>query len=519
MAKKKRTETVVVKPESKYKMLVLLAVSFVIAISIFAYVRSYDLYPGQDFDNDVYYHIKAGDLFPYFSTTKEFSWTEMSVWKTNFYDKELGFHGVIFLLRKFSEISGLSMNPPFNFIDIFLVSIVLLIFSWGAYCYCRKMSLLAPLLLVSISPLFLTRLALVRPHLISIIFFLLVTYLVMTDLKLKAKCFLSFLLAWVYAYCYSSPQLILIPLFVYALTHIIHNRSSNSLYSIFLVPCGIAGIFTSLLLHPQFSNSLTLWYIQGFDVIKTMLQINKAKIGIGYELLPPGIDFIKQNILIFILLAIDIILFVLNKERTEKLKFIIFLQTPLTLGFIFSIRFIEYAVPIGVLGFAYSINNFCPRSEAWSFIPKISYLRAQAVLGVITLLVMIPVGSTFLANQTRLIPLYDFVQWVSGNLKKGTYIGLLNWGDFPRIFYLTQDYRMSGALDPMFSYYAYPERTEKIEMFRMGIKRINSSELKEAFGTNLVYASKYDHMPVMYLLDHGARLVYYDKEGCLLDLN
>lgn len=517
MSKKKINSGVVYQKTNNWTLLFLVA-SFIVTIVVFTYIRTSDLLPGQDFDNDVYYHIKAGDLFSYFATTKEFPWTEMSIWKTTFYDKELGFHGIIFLLRRISEFLGLSMNPPFNFIDIFFVFTILLTFSTGAYIFCKKASVFAPVLLVFISPLFLVRLSLVRPHMVSIIFFMLACYLMMSNFKMNTKCILSFLIAWIYAYFYSSPQLVLLPLLVYAVAHISHIRTIKSLFVLLLLPCGALGIIAALLFHPQFSNTFILWNIQGVDVLKTMFQINKAKIGIGYELLPPGIEFLKQNILIFALLLINIILFILNKERTERLKFIVFLQALLFLGFIFSIRFIEYAAPIGVLSFIYSISTFCPKNEAWSFIPKISYFRVQAILGAIILIIMAPVAKTFLSNQTRLVPLYDFAQWASGNIKKGSYIGLLNWGDFPRIFYLTQDYRMSGALEPMFSYYAYPEKTEKIEMFRMGISPLSPAELKSAFGTNLVYASKYDHVPVMYLLDHGASLLYYDKEGCLLEL-
>ena len=97
MSKKKEIlASVLPKPENKRKKLLFLFISLVIAISIFTYIRTSDLSNGQDFDNDVYYHIKAGDMFSYFATTKEFPWTVMSIWKTTFYDKELGFHGIIF---------------------------------------------------------------------------------------------------------------------------------------------------------------------------------------------------------------------------------------------------------------------------------------------------------------------------------------------------------------------------------------------------------------------------------------
>jgi len=129
------------------------------------------------------------------------------------------------------------------------------------------------------------------------------------------------------------------------------------------------------------------------------------------------------------------------------------------------------------------------------------------------------VNNGILKNLIIISPCYDFGKWQRDNLSEGTYVGLLNWGDFPRLFYTAPELRYSMALDPMFSYYAYPKRTNIIEQFRLGYNQnLTTGELADAFGTNLLYAPKFYQPAVMYLLDKGALLIYYDSEGCLLEL-
>jgi hypothetical protein len=148
-----------------------------------------------------------------------------------------------------------------------------------------------------------------------------------------------------------------------------------------------------------------------------------------------------------------------------------------------------------------------------------SNTKTLLIGGLLLIFIMLPVNSMFFKKILIIPPCYQFGEWQKSNLPKGTYVGLLNWGDFPRLFYTAPELKYSMALDPMFSYYVYPKRTNIVEQFRLGYnQRLTPAELADALGTNLVYAPKFYQNAVMYLLEKGAQVVYYDKEGCLLKL-
>tara|TARA_B100001964_G_C13956011_1_gene475487 strand:- start:47 stop:730 length:684 start_codon:yes stop_codon:yes gene_type:complete len=223
-----------------------------------------------------------------------------------------------------------------------------------------------------------------------------------------------------------------------------------------------------------------------------------------------------MNSLVVVLFLINWIFIAKTKNKSKELLFLFVLQLVMIIGFFFSKRFIEYAVPACVFSFAYTIGyykKYVPNSFFFKFI-----YSSKLIIAALILIIMVPFGKSYLINLYKMAPLYEFGQWAPENIKPGTYIGLLHWGDFPRAFYTAERYSYSMALDPMFSYYIYPERTKKIEMFRLGNQLITPVELYEALGTEYLYASKHDHRAVMYLLDNGAQLLYNDKQGCLLKL-
>jgi len=535
--------------EPKRRSFWILIISIVVTFTVFMYIRANCIIPGSDYGVDVYYHIKAGDMFGFFSTSKQFPWAEMSLWKTNFYDKELGFHAIIFLLRQFSTYIGVPLSAPFNFIDGFFVAAIIIVTSIGSWFYCRTSSLIIPPFLIFISPFFFEKLCMVRPQLISILLFTVVLLILMinspkraciinqqtnnkaqdqlfeVDKKnksafgsIKLKCVLLFLIGWLYSLCYSVPHIAIIPVFIYVAVSLVLDKKYRSLFLLLSV---IIGIAVGLTLHPQFPNSYKLWYIQGYEVVKKILGLSSSQVGLGIGLGAPTAKSLFQNSLIYILLIVNFIYILMNKKTNKNVFFLFVLQLVMLLGFLFSKRCIEYAVPAGVICTAYIINNYNEKTSYSHFFKMLSSVKCLVFSGLIFLVIMSPLTRSFLhyrTNAVKVSPLYSFAAWADSNVKKGTYIGLLQWGDFPRLFYVAPQFKYSMALDPMFSYYAYPKRTEVIEQFRLGNKKVGPKALSKALGTDLVYCSKYDHMPVMYLVGLGAQVVYYDKQGCLLKL-
>ena len=534
--------------ESKNRTFWVVIASIVVTFIAFMYIRSTCVLAGADYGVDVYYHIKAGDMFQFFSTTKQFPWTEMSVWKTNFYDKELGFHAVIYLLRQFSSLIGIPLSAPFNFIDGFFVATIIIVSAVGSWFYCRAASIIIAPLLIFISPFFFEKLCMIRPQLISIFLFTVVLLVLMLRDKMKLKCVLIFLLGWLYSYCYSVPHIVILPVLAYVIVSLILDKKFSNLFLLLFV---IIGIAVGLTLHPQFPNTYKLWYIQGFEVVRKILGLSSSQVGLGMGLGAPTAKSLLQNSLIYVLLAVNFIFLLINRKINiskpthnsklqTKLKiqnllsearnknrlaynglFLFVIQLIMLVGFLFSKRCIEYAVPAGVMCFVYIISNSDLKTPYTKLFRVVSNVKYLILSGLIFIVIMAPLTRSFLHYRTKsfkVYPLHSFASWADSNLKPGTYIGLLHWGDFPRLFYVAPQFKYSMALDPMFSYYSYPERTEVVEQFRLGHKKVGPKELSKALGTKLVYCSKFDHMAVMYLLERGAEVAYYDKQGCLLRL-
>ena len=492
--------------------------SMIITFIAFLFIRTSCIKAGIDYGVDVYYHIKAADMFPFMATTKQFPWTEISLWKTNFYDKELGFHAVIYLLRQLNYLLGFSLEPPFNFINGVMVAVILFAVGLCSWLYSRKAAIIVSPLLVFISPLFFSKITMIRPQVISIFLYSMVLFVLILSKNFKIKCLLIFILSWLYAICYSVPHVIIVPIFLFVVISFIKEKK----YTEFLLLLfAVLGITAGLTLHPQFPNTYELWYIQGIEVVRKILGISNSEVGLGMGVGAPVAKTVFQNILIYLLCVFNFICFFLYKEKKKNILFLLILQLIMLIGFFYSKRCIEYAVPAGVIGFACILKDWEKNSFHEKFFEVLTNIKTLVISMLLIIVIMAPLTRSFLEHKTKSFevdPLYSFADWAKNNLTPGTYIGLLHWGDFPRIFYVAPEYKYSMALDPMFSYVSYPQRTAVIEQFRLGTKKVGPKILARALGTNLMYCSKYDHLAVMYLLDRGAKVLYYDKDGCLLEL-
>ncbi len=500
------------------KGLLLLAVSTTITFILFLILRIISVEPGCDFGIDVFYHIKAGDLFPFLSTTKQFPWTEMSSWKLQFYDKELGFHAIIYALRQLSDFAGISLDAPFNFIDAVFVIALILTAAIGSYVYFKPLSFIVPPVLVFAFPLYFEKLNTIRPFLLSMILFMTVIFILMSEKTIIFKCVSMFLFGWLYSICYSVPHVLFIPVASYLAADVIKKRKTRIIPALFLACTWAIGIAVGFFIHPQFPNTYTGWYIQGIEVVRKILGLSGSEVGLGAGLGSPELWMISQNFMLFVILAANTALFACNGNRSRNSVFLLITQIVMTTGFFFSKRCVEYAAPVAVIGLVYILHDYFNQKPDARFTRIFCKLKSLSCAVVIFLLIAVPINANYLVKTYMLPPCYGFAKWAAENLEDGTYVGLLHWGDFPRMFYVADRYKYSMALDPMFSYYIYPERTKNIEKFRLLEKQLTPRELSEALGTNIVYASKFDNNAVMSLLDQGANLIYYDKDGYVLEL-
>ena len=494
----------------KDNLLIIFLSVFVCTLAIAA-VRLYYLHDNCDLATDVFYHIKISDMFPDFIFIKKFPWTQLSVWKTNFYDKELGFHIIIYLLRTLERLIGISTQAPFNFLSSIFVFAILSSYTFGCYLSKLKYSYLIPFLFLGLSPLFLQRLFLIRPHLISIILFGICLFVLFSEIKPKNKNIALFILAMIYAYFYSSPHLILLPIIAYSFSIAISQGLKNNVRKVLLRPVSaIAGIICAYIIHPQFPNTFIVWFIQSSVVFKNII-LNRQGVRIGQEAYGANVYTAIFNSFLYLFTLFNLYLFfkLKNKKIQHITLFIISIIS--LLGITLSMRFIEYCIPANALLFIYLLN-----SNDKSLLHK-KYTSAIFITCLICLFAL-NIKMVNIPSITK-SPYYDFANWTEKNIKKDSYIGQINWDTFPFLFYSSDNFNYSFALDPMFSYAVYPERVKIINQYRHLEHMCSPEELSNALGTNLLFVSRKDPHIAIFLNKQGVYYLYQGKDGWLFDLN
>ena len=132
-------------------------------------------------DRDSYYHVRYANLLPSQGLSHSFPWTQYSVWRDNFSDKELLFH--LYLLPFCGSES--SMVAGGKLAVFMLVTIIFYIFYHLLKSCSVKMPWLWLILLLSAGNHWLFRMQEVRPHILSILLMLIGIYCI---LQRKYKC-------------------------------------------------------------------------------------------------------------------------------------------------------------------------------------------------------------------------------------------------------------------------------------------------------------------------------------------
>ena len=484
-------------------------ISITVVLIIYSDLRLSMIPYGWEVDVDVFYHVRMADFFPDVCISKVFPWTQLSIWKDHFYDKELGFHAVLYIIRKIPLFINISEGAPFNYINIIFTGIFLLIYTKLIPFNNLLIKSSIPILLLITSPLFLLRINMIRPHVLSMILFALTICILLSDFSLKRKLIYIFMMSWIYALSYSSPQLIFIPIFSYCCAVFIISRNKKYLACLWLLPTSLAGILIAFLIHPQFPNTYYL-------VIKNILGTSKAQVVPGTELFAPSLKVTAQNAAVFFLIIAGAVFAVYKKSYNIRMFTLFVISCICALGFLFSQRFIEYAVPSSVIFFVYTLDLI-----AGNFFLnlKVNKIMKASILTTVAFLCFFLLKYEFtILSSSSYFPCYSFANWSQKNIAPGTYIGHIRWSDFPRLFYPAPQYLYSMALDPMFSYFVYPEKTESLENFNQIKVPVSPERLKEILGTNLVFISNLDPGCANYLIEKEAKVLYKGYDGWLLKL-
>jgi hypothetical protein len=517
-------------------------------------MRLMTISPGCDNSHDVFYHITMADLGPSFYMADKLPSLTLSCWVDHFSDKELTFHLLLSGIRKFIAFCGMPTGAPFHVEFLFFAVLLVGSFILSARYFKINKIYLYVIAMVSISPFFITRIVVLRPHLLGISILLIST--VLFDMtKSWKKIWIPLLLGFTMAWSYSNPHFILLTAGAFGL-----SKFSKKQWKLALgIPAvTILGILLGFIIHPQFPNTFINWKIQCIDVVLASLS-STSPVKIGGELSPGNISFFLHNIVLLLLQVINAALFILyirkinhirsaggiftsetiedkgtldnNKNITGQkdvvssdLKFnrrlaAMYCISLITfLGSAASVRALEYATPLtllttGMLIYEYNINIFRFTEK----VKKITFI--SALISVILIMIYGGVDYSRRAGRTGYHPYTPFAAWLNkSGIKPGEVIGNINWSDFPFLFYAAPNYRYLAGVDPMFAYFKYPEKIKNIELFRTGKKLLSPEELFNATGSKYIFVSLYNAKLAEDMFKNGFVAIYQGNDGNLFDL-
>jgi hypothetical protein len=417
-------------------------------------------------DLDSAYHAAVGALIRRHGILHAFPWTPFSWLAAHYADKELLFHLLFVPLAALDWIQAVKI--------VGTLTSAALIFS--IYTILRKEGVrlaglwaLFPLVL---SPVFLWRFSLVRPHIVSIALALLVL-----GAAAGNRRFMVALIAAVYPWAYVAWQLPFLLAVVSQTAAVLAGRK----WGWGVVGASVLGTAIGLLLHPNAWNLLTFTWIQiGEVLVRTAWQARE-----GFEL---GEEFRPFSVVEWIglftpsvLLALSAVVLAWRHRRSESQSLAFALATLVFFGLtVKSGKFTDYFVPFTVVAFA-----LAARSVSRRFVPA-------AVFGATLVITAVP-----LYEQTRVLGQFEnFMPSEDASrlqhlVPPGSQVFTEDWLSTGLLIRSLPDRRFIGALDPTFVYMKDPE------LYRLwyGIPRTApanaASVIRRRFGARFVLSFLY----------------------------
>jgi hypothetical protein len=503
-----------------------------VGVSLLMGMRYVTLPSGSESSQDVYYHAMMADLGPSVYMNNSFPSLTLSCWRTHFSDKELSFHLFLTGIRRLKRFLHYSIEPPFHFEYLFFAGV--LIFSFVAvlvhfkvrhvYLYTIAFATMAPFLTI--------RLELLRPHLLAMAI-ILVSCVFFDAVRSWRRIWIPLVFGFIMAWSYSNPHFILLSAFVFAFRELRVNWRLA-----FAIPMiVILGIVLGFTIHPQFPNTFINWKIQSIDVM--MISIFKnAPVKLGYELCPGNFNFFIEHWLVSILLLFNFLFTACFFSRKCSLKGYAFMRLWKNLsdfeslalaftvasfiaaaGIVAAVRAVEYAVPFLLIATGLNVRLFRA-----AFHEDMSISCGKWFLRCVVLIVL-STGCFGVFNYSRrmshqyLVPPLQFADWLSkSDIPQYSVIGNVNWSDFPSLFYVAPNYFYLAGIDPMFAYFAHPEKMSALERFRTGRKLVVPEKLCRITGARYIFVSKRNAKLAIDMYKMGYVAIYQGRDGDLFDL-
>lgn len=396
------------------------------------------------FGNDGFYHAKLAYLYGQQGFLDTFPWASLSRWREAFSDKEPLFHVALipfvhfFGLELGSKVASIAMGGLFflSFFFVLLLNSVRWPAFWTAFLF--------------LSPGFVLRVSLLRPHVFSSALLLWVVHFLV-----RRRYNAAALLVFLYGLSYTA---IHFPLLVACLLLGVAFFRSARLESIDgwgLAKLGVAAI-AAVVVHPHFPENVSQFWVQNFHVLFEAARPGSELVTAREMLAESSRVLFQGGLGAFLALGAVVLSGFWQPQRLTRVA-----QSYLVLAIafcgmsLFSWRFIEYAVPFSVLGAAFYFSEAkFTWDSAWGRRSTVaaSVVAIGAIAGFSTIVVQENLQRASEAPGTMAAAHY-----LKGHTKQDEVVHLCHWGLSPIAFFYNHWNRYQIFLDPAFTYAYYPK--------------------------------------------------------------
>ena len=439
---------------------IMIVFAFLIPLFWFGTLRVTTMKTAEN-SQDAMYHAMMAKLGPSVYLAREFPWTQMSLWKNHFADKELLYHATIDLIFKIEGLFGADPSPPFHVPALFFSALAIL---GTLFAACRMG--VRPLYLLLASPLFALivpnytfRLSVMRPHMVSIAFMTFSAGLLMKG-SFRFRLIVMTVLSFCFSWSYSNPHFIAIVPLVFALTHI----RRDGWRELWIPAASLAAVLLGLIVHPQSPNSLIVWKVQSWDALIAPMMAG-IRLSKPTEMLSPTFGFHRTVCPLYLLAWCVLMMYIRLIERNgfrrtdPNLTAVTLLAGGFTAGIFVAVRTVEYSGPFVAIAFLAMLEQMTREG----FRLPLGRFRWGVPCLLTVLALTLGIYSTRLFRKecplVLVRPLPNITAFLKENVPAGGQVVNLDWSDFPSLFYYDPDHLWQWGMDPMFSYSVDPRRT------------------------------------------------------------
>jgi hypothetical protein len=425
------------------------------ALAVFALAFAY-MYRMQHLtrtiqEYDGWFHIKFASLLPTIGFTNEFKWAAQSTWATHFADKEFLFHVFLIPFTWTGDLIG-GLKLATALLAAGVVVTFFLVLALGRARWPEAWTLL----LLGSGYVFLYRLCMPRPHLLSIILLLWSVHLI-----LGRRRRLLAVVILVYSLSYTAFHLPLALAVIVSVERWLVERELD-----WRTPATIAGAMgLGIVLHPYFPQSFLAFWAHDFVVpwmsVRTDLDLSMAD-----ELMPLSTRALLLEHMPIALSYLGAIYLALSRPRpSSRSTRALFLISSLYLLMTLMIhRFVEYSVPVTLwfLASFYSeqLAGFDLRRSLARGAGRSPWI-VRAATAATALLLAGSVVKTYrdtapIMNENP-PSLRGSARWLAEHTEPDELVFTCDWDDSPQLFFYDDHNRYPVMMDPVLMYLHDPQ--------------------------------------------------------------